>query len=537
MRLSKLLTVSLALFSGFRSAVCGSNEDGLTIETKTGIYTGLVDPEFPNVRQFRGIPFAKPPIGKRRWLSPEPVEASSQRFNAHTFPSSCSQYLSKSLNLWNSNITNFYISLNGQDRTMGAMAQTSSEDCLYLAIWTPLNATLESNLPVALFMPGGSFITGGVDVPYQQPTPWIQRSQRHIFVSANYRINVAGFPWAAGLDVQNIGILDQRVALEWVHANIASFGGDRSRITVWGQSAGGVAVDMAAHAFYDNPLAAALILQSGTAAVKIVRSDDAHANFTFVARHLGCDFPSDPVAELDCMRLVPMSLIQDFMGGYCDNWLNSPVLPLFKVLPDERLVFSNYTDRAVRGLAPQIPVLVSTTANEQSSLTAYPVNHLDAGPDQARVDRETVAMFACMVSNTTAARAYNSQVSPVPTYRYQYAGNFSSVTPYGWMGAYHASDIPMVFGTYATLGEREKVTEFQREVAETMQDYLLAFLEDPWGRGEDGGLRKFGWLPWGGGGGRNMMRFGGRDGVVVRNVSAGEVDDACVLGTKYDSSP
>lgn len=518
-------------FLGYTLAESSTNTvDKLTVKAITGVYTGFVDPDFPAVRQFRSIPYAEPPLGKLRWMPPVPVTPSLRHSHVNRFPPPCPQYLSKNLTTWNSNITNFSIRLHGQSRIAGSMAQTSSEDCLYLAIWTPLNATLDSNLPVALFIPGGSFVNGGVDVPYQQPTPWIQRTQRHIFVSANYRVNIAGFPWAAGLDDQNLGILDQRAALEWVYANIPAFGGDRSRITLWGHSAGGVAADMLAHAYPDDPLASALFLQSGTAMVNISLPDPTHSNFTFVARNLGCDFPSSPADELACMRQVPMSLIQNFIGQYRDNGTVDPPLGVFKPSPDERVVFFNYTARAARGLLARVPALVSTTSNEQASLTRYPADNVAAGPDRARVDRETVDVFVCLASNTTRAR----QRLGLTTYRYEYAGNFSSLTPLPWLGAYHASDVPMVFGTYEG---REGVTAFQREVAVRMQDDVLAFMEDP-----EAGLRRRGWLPWGetGGsvvmGGRNMVRFAS-GGVVGRNVSADEIDDACVLGRSYNSSP
>ncbi len=523
MLLSPIFT-ALSLLTTALAQNFSTSTNPLKVKAITGVYTGVVDPEFPAVRQFRSIAYAEPPLGKRRWLPPVPVTPSMRHSHANRFPPPCPQYLSKNLTTWNSNITDFAIRLQGQSLLAGNMAQTSSEDCLYLAIWAPLNATASSNLPVALFLPGGSFVTGGVDVPYQQPAPWVQRTQRHIFVAANYRVNIAGFPWAAGLDDQNLGILDQRAALEWVYANIPSFGGDRARITLWGHSAGGVAVDMLAHAYPDNPLAAGLIMQSGTAMVNISYPDSSHVNFTFVARNLGCDFPSDPAAEISCMRQVPMQLIQNFIGQYRDNGTTTPTLPLFKPLPDERTVFFNYTLRAALKRTARIPALVSTTANEQSTLTRYPIEDVPAGPNQTTVDQETVGIFVCLASNTTRARAEQG----LTTYRYEYAGNFSSLAPLRWMGAYHGSDVPMVFGTYQRRGG---VTDFQGEVAGRMQEYFLGFMEDA-----EGGLEKMGWKPWGKDGGREMVRFGS-GGVVERKVSADEVDDACVLGRGYNSSP
>ena len=81
-------------------------------------------------------------------------------------------------------------------------------------------------------------VTGGVNIPVQLPSEWVYRSQGHIVVTINYRVNIMGFPNAAGLKTQNVGLRDQRAAVEWVQDNIAPFGGDPTAITLWGQSAG-----------------------------------------------------------------------------------------------------------------------------------------------------------------------------------------------------------------------------------------------------------------------------------------------------------
>jgi carboxylesterase type B len=133
----------------------------------------------------------------------------------------------------------------------------------------------DAKLPVMLFIPGGSFFMGGIAVPYQIPAGWVNRSQQHIVVSLNYRVNIFGFPNAAGLDDQNLGILDARLALEWVYANIAAFGGDPERIVLWGQSAGAVAADILNFAYYDDPLFSGLFLQSGNAMREFSSGDQA----------------------------------------------------------------------------------------------------------------------------------------------------------------------------------------------------------------------------------------------------------------------
>jgi carboxylesterase type B len=100
--------------------------------------------------------------------------------------------------------------------TAGESAVFATEDCLSLAIWTPINATSSSNLPVALFWTGGGFQTNGILVPGQLPPGWVSKSQKHIVVTINYRMNIMGFPNAAGLYDQNLGIMDTRLSLEWV---------------------------------------------------------------------------------------------------------------------------------------------------------------------------------------------------------------------------------------------------------------------------------------------------------------------------------
>jgi carboxylesterase type B len=522
------LTLSLLPLSCLTA--CQTSPTNLTVRTTTGIYTALVEDTYPSVRQFRNIPYALPPTGPRRWLPPVALPPSTQQHHTTpNFPPSCPQYLPAALSVWNTNITDFSISVAGQSHSAGSYAQTTAEDCLSLAIWTPLASSSSSDLlPVILFLPGGSFQRGGVEVPYQLPLGWVQRSRRHIAVTANYRVNILGFPsFARGLSDQNPGLLDARMALEWVYANIGAFGGDRDRITLWGQSAGAVAADMLVYAWHDEPLVSGLFLQSGSANVPgntPGSSPGAVSNFTFVARHMGCDFPDDGASELGCMQRVPVAKIMNFVGGYTDNGTLPPLT--FKPVEDGRTGFGNYTARAQDKKLARVPTLIGTTANEEASLYKYPVQNVSAGPNMTAVNRATVDVFVCLAANATDARARLG----VTTYRYQYAGNFSNLTPLPWLGAYHASDIPLLMGSYERAGPG---TDFEREVAEAMQDYLLAFMEDP----EDG-LRKKGWLPHGGrvGQGGNMVRFAA-GGVVAQNVSAAEVDLACVSGTPYNNSP
>ncbi|KAL8302963.1 hypothetical protein RB597_005372 [Gaeumannomyces tritici] len=539
----RLLTLPFLALSwgGLAADTSPPSRAQLTVRTTTGTYIGMQNPEYGSVREFRNIPYALPPTGRRRWRPPVPVAPSrggSHRFSRR-FPPPCAQFLSGQESLWNANMTDFQLRVGeGQAYTAGASAQTSSEDCLSLAVWTPADVRADAALPVMLFIPGGSYTVGGIDIPYQNPAPWVARSGAHIAVVAQYRLGVYGYPNAAGLagdadGANNAGVLDVHAALGWVYANVAAFGGDRDRITLWGHSAGGVLADMAGFAFPDDFVAAGLFLMSGTGMYIPGTSDPDHTNFTFVARRVGCDFAGEDddggAAELECMRQVPETLLTNVVGRYGDQ-RTEPGLN-FKPRADEVVVFSNPMARAAAGRLPRVPALVSTTANEQASRIRYPKENVAKGPDQAEVDKGTVG-FNCVVSNTTDARAR----AGLPTYRYQFAGNYTgSLGPLPWMGAYHGIDLPLLFGTYARrlggLGP-DDAAELTR-VSEAMQDYVLAFISDP-----VDGLRKRGWLPQttpameGG----PMMRFAWRGRTAV-NISSSEVDDSCLRGVPWNANP
>ncbi|KAI9689630.1 MAG: hypothetical protein M1820_010151 [Bogoriella megaspora] len=538
MKLALLSLLALATDAVFgREANCSGS--GLTVRTSTGTYTGLIDPKFPKTRQFRAIPFAEPPVLSRRWLPPQKLSsAPSEHHYATRFPPSCPQFVTAVTSLFNQNLTKGNLIYNGnQNDSSGLVGEATSEDCLYLAIWTPTSAAPPpgAGLPVLFFMTGGGFILGGVDIPWQLPTSWVERSQSHIVITINYRLNIFGFPNARGLadDQQNLGILDQRAALEWVRDNIAAFGGDPNRITMWGQSAGAIAADYHAYAFYQDPIAQAYFIQSGTVFSTSPPTDPTHSNFSFVARHVGCEFPcgdEDGAAELDCMRQVPFALIENFIGQYTDKGV-TPALS-FNVVPDDRIVFADYTARSEAGKIARAPAIISNTANEFSSLVPYPVENLTAGPYQPAVTAGDVAFGVCPTFNSTVYR--NRLGADAPVFRFQYAATFPNLNYYKWLGAYHASDIPITFGTYGLLDGIADTTRFEVEVSQSMQDHILAFVKDPF----HGPQQAMGWKPLvaSDSHGGDLIRFGA-DGKVVQHIDGVEVDGVCQGLREYDPFP
>ncbi|KAK3068634.1 hypothetical protein LTR53_013651 [Teratosphaeriaceae sp. CCFEE 6253] len=500
-----------------------------TVRASTGYYKGQLNANFTTVREFLNIPYGVSTAGSNRFMPPQAVPRSSRHFDVTDYAPACPQYVTAVKNIWNTEIPQYLQYWGNANNSAGESAVFANEDCLKLAIWTPANATTASQLPVAMFITGGGFQTNGILVPGQLPPRWISRSQSHIVVTINYRMNILGFPNAAGAYDQNLGILDTRLALEWVRDNIAAFGGNPGRITLWGQSAGAAAVDIHQYAFWADPIAHGFFAQSGSVINAAPAADAGHSNFTFVARGVGCDFPGNATAELKCMQKVDYNKIINFMGQYQDNsTLVNPKQPRlsFSTVADERVVFANNSERYLTGKVAQAPMIYSTVANEGGSLAPFPA-------DPAKGQNQTAAN--AITINTLCGAAKSSILRNsigLPTYRYQYAGNWTNQDPLPWMGAFHSSDLVMLFGTYDS-GVGPVVEALEPETSAAMEDKLLAFVNDPWNGPAAAGWPRFNTSAENGG---TMLRFGA-DGKAVQEVGADAVQAVCTGAGVYDPFP
>ena len=301
--------------------------------------------------------------------------------------------------------------------------------------------------------------------------------------------------------------MDQRLGIEWVRDNIAKFGGDPKRITLMGQSAGSMSIDYLNFAYPEDPIATGMMLHSGTALTPFANIDFAQTNFTFVAKHFGC---SDASKEVECLRQVESNNLIAFFKNYTDY----NTQPGFAFIPivDNRTVFADYSARAAAGKQSRMPALLGTTTNEGATFV-LPYNQT-YGPSKADADAIANGLMVCPTARTSRDRF----AARVPTFRYQYAGNFSNLSPQWWEGAYHGADLPLVFGTYGIA--RGAGTAFQKQVSEAMQDVWLAFAADP-----VNGLPKLGWKGHQNGEGEVMM-FGAGD-KVVQPVAESVVDASC----------
>jgi para-nitrobenzyl esterase len=188
------------------------------------------DSEVDGIRVFRGIPFAAPPVGDLRWRAPRPVEPWSGVRDATDFGNIC-------------------IQPPGRGRLNIAVLPDSppmSEDCLYLNVWTPADSASD-RLPVMVYFFGGAFTEGAGSIPLYDGTA--MASHGAVIVTMNYRLGAFGFFAHPALTADsdtgssgNYGLADMLGSLEWVKSNIAAFGGDPNNVTVFGQSAGGMAI-------------------------------------------------------------------------------------------------------------------------------------------------------------------------------------------------------------------------------------------------------------------------------------------------------
>ena len=263
----------LALLAGSSALSVPSHQDApLTIDTTSGKLTGFINSTAPSVRQFLGIPYAEPPLKSLRFQPPR-RKHSKASLSATKYAPSCKQALSNASTVYTEHMPQFLI--NGGD----------SEDCLYLNVYAPLKPTTK-RLPVFIYIPGGGFTGGGADSLYKIPDKWIQRTQSHIVVIMNYRVNVFGFPNAKDAH-QNVGLLDQRMAVEWARDNVAAFGGDPDRMSLWGQSAGAGSVGMYGYAYPKDLIVKGLISDSGSPNM-LVKALGNYTDFDTIATKIGC---------------------------------------------------------------------------------------------------------------------------------------------------------------------------------------------------------------------------------------------------------
>lgn len=228
------------------------------LKTSNGFISGIKSTD-DSVTIFKGIPFATPPVGDLRWKDAQPVKIWEGIRKCDQFGPNAMQVKPVPFDVYTEE---FLIPLNSK----------ISEDCLYLNVWTSAKQSNEKR-PVIVFIHGGAFIVGSGSVPIYDGEAMAKKGV--VFVTINYRLGVFGFYAHPELSAEspyktsgNYGILDQIAALQWVNNNIAAFGGDPDNVTIAGQSAGAISVNVLQVSNASQGLFHKMIAESGAGVVE-----------------------------------------------------------------------------------------------------------------------------------------------------------------------------------------------------------------------------------------------------------------------------
>lgn len=413
-----------------------------TAKTKYGEVSGVAE---RGITRFMGIPYAAPPVGALRWRAPQ-KPASWQGVRVCSRPGPCCPQKP------------------GQVNNMTLDQHEKSEDCLYLNVWTPAQSTHDA-LPVLVYIHGGAFL-GGMGSA-QLFEGWGFASRGVVLVTINYRLGIFGYMAHPQLSAENekgvsgnYGLLDQIAALRWIKENIAAFGGDPNRITVAGQSAGGMSVC----ALLTSPLSAGLfraaaIHSGGPGYNRMMPEMQKVEAFGERAMQIcGC-------TTLSQMREVSAEELLD-VDINCDERI--PFQPCIDgyILPE-----SSYC-AFMNGRIAQVPLLFGSTQDEGSFVSvsgATPDEQIESIRTSLGADFEEFARLYelsaqtlpkvlhdsgrdAMKQNLSHVAARLAKIHPAPVYQYLFAE--PTVKSDGTnLGAGHSSELAYVFANLWVAGK------------------------------------------------------------------------------------
>ncbi|TFK27680.1 carotenoid ester lipase precursor [Coprinopsis marcescibilis] len=314
--------------------------------------------------RFLGIPFARPPIGDLRFRLPQPIEPYKGEYSVGSYGPSCPQQaitlpIIKDLP---ADVVNYMA-----DSIYGFLFP-DSEDCLTINVFKPEDANANSNLPVLVWIFGGGFVLGGPSM--YDGASIVSRSvlinNPVIVVSMNYRYSPR-FGFMASREVKeakvgNLGLHDQREAFRWIQKYIRNFGGDPSKVTIWGESAGAisVALHMVAYDGDTQGLFRAGIMQSG-APIPVGDITNGQQYYDFVVSDTGC---AGSVDTLECLRRVPYDRLKAAIDK-TPSVFAYQALHLAWLPRADGVLFSDHPQRLVqRGKIARIPYITGDCDDE-----------------------------------------------------------------------------------------------------------------------------------------------------------------------------
>ena len=433
-----------------------------------GKLAGQVDAH--GVRSFKGIPYAEPPVGAKRWTAPVAAGPWKGVRDARDFGASCFETSYSPQSLFN------------------VHPPKLSEDCLFLNVWIPPHA---KKAPVIVWIHGGGFVRGGSWEPQYEGTHFAEHGV--VFVTINYRLGSLGFLALPELSAEsphgvsgNYGLLDQIEALKWVKKNIAAFGGDPGNVTIDGESAGGVSmallmVSPLAHGLFQKVIAESLGIQCMAELKQLNHGlPSAEENGTAFEKALGA-------ADLKALRAIDAKTVTEhagYRGGpNVDGWVIT------------RQIVDTF-DRKEEALVPVLmgfnrnevyPVLMGfLPQNLPDSSAAYEAEIRKRYGDLAAeflrlypsgdIKGSSMAASRDAVFGWSAERIVRDEAEAgVPSYLYFFDHGYPAAEARGFH-AFHGSEMPYTFGHVdkdATLPPNWPVPEGPKEKA--YSDAMLAY--------------------------------------------------------------
>jgi len=481
------LALVVVCLAGAGAAPAAGQDAGGVVNVEGGRLAGAPSPLGDEVMVYRGVPFAAPPVGDLRWRPPEPPAAWEGVRDATAAAPACMQ------NPLPAAVRTFYDA--GVDRM--------DEDCLYLNVWTA--AGPDDRAPVLVWIHGGGLSIGnGADITYDG-TRLAQRGV--VLVTINYRLGAFGYLAHPLLSAEsghgasgNYGLLDQVAALGWVQRNIAAFGGDPSRVTIFGESAGSWSVNHLMATPLARGLFHAAIGESGggfgSRGGAAPMAEIEAAGERFVEALLG----DGAAPSLEAMRAASAEAVQ----GVAPDLVRSTANVDGWVFPD------TVYDIFAAGRQHDVPVIVGSNADEMTMLGGA------AGAETVEQYRETIrneygdhaeallqtfpaatdeeAQQARMASGTDATfgwemRTWARMMETVSSPAYLYF--FSRVPPAAdadRYGAYHTAEIPYVFDNFGVSPHpyaNRDYSDTDRRLSDILASYWvnMAATGDPNGEG------------------------------------------------------
>lgn len=312
------------------------------VTTRTGVLEGTSE---KGVHAFLGVPYAKPPVGKRRWKAPEALDDSDQLIECTKMGCTARQVV---------------------DEVEPASLNEQSEDCLTLNIWVKDIET--ANRPVMVYIHGGAYFSGGSSDPLYNGAAFAAKHDV-VLVSINYRLNVFGSLQLAALpggeeypQAGYLNLLDQVAALKWVQENIAAFGGDKDRVTLFGESAGSASAALLAVTPAATGLFKRAICESGP--IQLYKTPEKAAPYAVeFAQSMGCKTAQE-LAEKSSDEIT------DAMAAFCEKHRFETSL-IFSPVCDGAFVPRKPMAAWKDGAASDIDIMIGSTEDEFNYFTFY----------------------------------------------------------------------------------------------------------------------------------------------------------------------